>query len=185
MKVDAQNIRDLPQRQLKKMRRKQKQFNRIVTSQNNQLLNSPQRSVTSQLPKYPSWNKIPSIEIDDVMTTQENLGFYLKPADICLSFHRTDCLVKLCDKFRLIRARIMDRNLQNNDSQILSFVQMLADNFEQNHEMNQFDLDSLITDTYKRGRYTWMNFGCEKLQNSLNALIYYGKNCSEFFSKSH
>ena len=51
-----------------------------------------------------------------------------------------------------MRARIMDRNIQNKDSQILSFVQMLADNFEQNHEMNQFDLDSLISDTYKRGR---------------------------------
>ena len=51
-----------------------------------------------------------------------------------------------------MRARIMDRNIQNNDSEILSFVQMLADNFEQNHELNQFDLDSLISDTYKRGR---------------------------------
>ena len=93
---------DLSKCQLKKMRRKQKQFNRIVTSQNDQLLNSPQRTVQSQLPQYPSWNKIPSIEIDDVMTTQENLGFYLKPTDICLSFHRTDCLVKLCDKFRFV-----------------------------------------------------------------------------------
>ena len=46
----------------------------------------------------------------------------------------------------------MDRNIQNNDSEILSFVQVLADNFEQNHEINQFDLDSLISDTYKRGR---------------------------------
>ena len=57
---------------------------------------------------------------------------------------------------RLMRAKIWD-NFKNeskpsNDSQVLSFVQMLADNFEQNHEMNQFDLDSMLSDTYKKGR---------------------------------
>jgi len=192
MKMNYENIRELSKRQLKKMRRRQKQFNRIVTSQNKQLLNSPYRlqTVTSQLPTYPKWRKIPRFErVDDVTMMRGDLSFYLKPLDICLSFHRTDSLLKLCDKFRLMRAKIWD-NFKNeskpgNDSQVLSFVQMLADNFEQNHEMNQFDLDSMLSDTYKKGRYTWMIFGCEKLQNSLNALIYYGRNCFNFFTKTH
>ena len=55
-----------------------------------------------------------------------------------------------------MRAKIWDNlkheNVPSNDSQVLSAVQMLAENFEQNHEMNQFDLDSILSDTYKKGR---------------------------------
>ena len=92
----------LSKRQLKQTRKRQKQFNRIVTSQNKQLLNSPHRlHATSQLPTYPQWRKIPRFERgDDVSMMRDDLSFYLKPLDICLSFHRTDSLLKLCDKLR-------------------------------------------------------------------------------------